>query len=63
MNHSQDSQTQPVTAMGHTDLELCDENDDQRLGAKHASCLVGKHYDNRSTIPPRWECGDSILHG
>lgn len=31
MNHSQDSQTQPVTAMGHTDLELCDENDDQRL--------------------------------
>lgn len=31
LNHSQDSQTQPVTAMGHTDLELCVENDDQRL--------------------------------
>ena len=30
------------------DLELCDENDEQR---KHASCLVGR-YDNRSTIPP-----------
>ena len=32
------------------DPELCDENDEQR---KHASCLVAKRYDNRSTIPPR----------
>jgi hypothetical protein len=58
MNHSQDSQIRPVTALGQYMLQgLCDENEIKDY-EQNTRAVGRKMFDNPSTIPPRQECGN-----